>query len=144
MKPEEEEILKILRICFESQEQILNTCINKLKKYDPETLKTVTPIINKPDNTLYNHLTEIINYEENTTEENFYSTLNKKNFMLRYLYIDLYFKKKHENKLLDIYTNEFIKDMNLNITPQEEEEIKKELEKQLQRITKQLEETYKD
>lgn len=143
MKPEEEEILKILEICLKSQEHIQNTCINKLKKYNPETLKTITPVINTPDNMLSEEFTEILNYEEDP-EDDTYTSVERRNFKIRNLYSSLYFKKQREIRLINSYAEDFINRLNLTVTPQEEEEIKKEVEKIIMNTTKELEKTHKN
>lgn len=40
MKPEEEELLSLLNLCFETQKTLLETTIRKLKKYDPKVIDT--------------------------------------------------------------------------------------------------------
>ena len=89
------------------------------------------------------HFPYLCHYEEDP-EDITYTSVERRNFKIRNLYSSLYFKKQREIRLINSYAEDFINRLNLTVTPQEEEEIKKEVEKIIMNTTKELEKTHKN
>ncbi|WP_323735880.1 hypothetical protein PXD04_08295 [Methanosphaera sp. ISO3-F5] len=123
MKAEEDEIYKIISICLDSNATIITNCINRLKKYDPEKLTTYNKIL-KEDNTSIKDLIEKIVKEPDENDDfSKYSVINNKLFYITMLYMELNLKKEYEERLLENLTESFIKEENIEITPEEKNEI---------------------
>ena len=131
MKPEEEEIYNILKICFNSQKTIIETTVKLLKKYDPNTLKTVNLTLHEKDNTLKEGLENIFKVKQELEEDRLTVETHKigeyihcYNFELEHLYYKLDFLKRMENSFTENRIKEVSQELNIEFTPQETQEIK--------------------
>ncbi len=119
MKPEEEELLSLLNLCFETQKTLLETTIRKLKKYDPKVID---------DDLLgldYTRIMQDIEDEKNKNEET-YEYVFHQFFNLWKLHS--HFKAKKEaidqvfDERLEKFLKEFEEETHFVITPEVEEE----------------------
>ena len=123
MKAEEDEIYKIISICLESNNTIINNCIKKLKQYDPEKLTNYNQIL-KEENTSIKELVEkIVKEPEEANNFSKYSEINNKLFYINMLYMELQLKREYEERLIKNLTEAFIKEENIELTPEEKNDI---------------------